>query len=331
MNILVLDVAASESGALTVLNEYYKACGKDAENRYFFCVGRPELESAGNIEVLRFPWVKRSWLHRIWFDRFFVPKLIRKCQADRVFSLQNMIPGNPECEKWVYLHQSIPFVEARFSLWKAPKLWVIQTVMGRMICASLRKADRVIVQTKWMREAAAKKSGASRDKFVVEPPKLDESEIVRCTNRETARGRLFYPATPFVYKNHRILLEALRLLKERGELGDIRLTLTIDGMENKLSSELLRYAKEHGLPVDFVGRLPREEVLRRYAESTLIFPSYVETVGLPLLEARRAGAPILASDCAFSREILDGYDSAAFFDSFDAEACAREIERLDRA
>lgn len=77
------------------------------------------------------------------------------------------------------------------------------------------------------------------------------------------------------------------------------------------------FFNENDLSIKFIGSLTREEVFDFYAKSTLIFPSYIETVGLPLLEAKMHWTPIIASDSAFSHEILDGYDKVEFFESFD--------------
>jgi hypothetical protein len=45
---------------------------------------------------------------------------------------------------------------------------------------------------------------------------------------------------------------------------------------------------------------------------------------LPLIEAKMHGTPILASDCAFAHEVLDGYENVKFFDPF------RSDELVDR-
>ena len=50
----------------------------------------------------------------------------------------------------------------------------------------------------------------------------------------------------------------------------------------------------------------------------MIFPSYIETYGLPLAECRQTGNPILAADTPFARQILKGYEKAYFFDPFDS-------------
>ena len=64
--------------------------------------------------------------------------------------------------------------------------------------------------------------------------------------------------------------------------------------------------------------MTRECVYEQYAKSVLIFPSYIETLGLPLLEARLTGCPIIAADTPFAKEILDGYNNVAYFGQFDS-------------
>ena len=44
-----------------------------------------------------------------------------------------------------------------------------------------------------------------------------------------------------------------------------------------------------------------------------------------MLEASMHGSPILASDCAFSHEVLDGYDKVRFFNPFDSLELKKEM------
>ena len=74
---------------------------------------------------------------------------------------------------------------------------------------------------------------------------------------------------------------------------------------------------DEDLPIEFIGSIDIEAVYEYYSKSILIFPSYIETFGLPMLEAKMHKSPILASDCAFSHEILDGYSDVKFFDPYD--------------
>ena len=52
-------------------------------------------------------------------------------------------------------------------------------------------------------------------------------------------------------------------------------------------------------------------------KSVLLFPSYIETFGLPLLEAKTIGSPIIASDTPFSKEITSNYNNVNYFDYSD--------------
>ena len=58
--------------------------------------------------------------------------------------------------------------------------------------------------------------------------------------------------------------------------------------------------------------------------------TYIETIGLPLLEARSVGAPILAADCLYARDGVGDYEKAEFFETFDAKKLSEMMERFCR-
>lgn len=323
MNILVLDVAASESGALTILKEYYEKAKRDLNNQYLFCVSTTELESMGNVKILTLPWTKKSWLHRLWFELVTVNKIVKSNDIQCVFSLQNLIVRDVKCEKWIYLHNPIPFTKVKFSPIKDTKMWVYKQLVGKLMISSLKKADKIIVQTGWMKAACIERTKVKPEIIEVNMPEIDTKDIVVCKDRNSVKKKFFYPATAFKYKNHMRLLEAVRLAYEQCQ--DFEVNLTLSGSENERSKAMYEYINEHKLPVNFLGYMPRERVMEYYSTHTLIFPSYIETFGLPLLEARLSNTMIIASDCAFSNEILRGYDAVTFFDPFDIEQISKAI------
>ena len=71
-------------------------------------------------------------------------------------------------------------------------------------------------------------------------------------------------------------------------------------------------------PVEFVGNLFHEEVFKLYTKTILIFLSFIEAFGLPLLQANLHKSIIFAFNCPFSREILNGYADAYYFDPFNS-------------
>ncbi|MFL2133610.1 glycosyltransferase [Desemzia sp. FAM 23990] len=316
MKIMVFDVPAESGGALTVLNQYYDTALKDINNEWFFVISTPQLKEYGNVKVLRYPWIKKSWFHRLFFDRFVASKLARKYNVDEVLSLQNVVVPRIKVKQTLYLHQSLPFAEKRYKLNENFKFWVYQNVIGKLIFKSIKQADKVIVQTKWIRDAAIKKTGVKKEKFIVKHPKLNLTVKKIYSMEEKDSKLFFYPASGMDYKNHRIIVGACKKLMHEG-INNYNIIFTLEGNENEEIKKLYEISKHNNFPIQFVGSLNINEVYEYYSKSTLVFPSYIETFGLPLLEARRHNTPILASDCAFSHEVLDGYNRVEFFDPFD--------------
>lgn len=319
--ILVVDVAAHEGGALTILQQYYQTALNDTDNEYVFCVSLPELSGNDHVTVLRFPWVKRSWLHRLWFDHVTVQRVLRKYRIDEILSLQNIMVSGTRLPQTLYLHQPLPFCGRRFSLKSHPKFWVYQHLIGRKILRSVRRAQRVIVQTQWMKQAACEKASVSGDTIVIEPPKT-AIEVAGQYDPAAWERLFFFPAAAYAYKNHAVVLQAMQLLRQQG-ITDYRVQFTLTPEQLPLT------AAQKPLRAQLVlcGGIPYEQVMHTYTKAVLLFPSYIETFGLPLLEARLSGSPILASDCPFSHEILEDYAHARFFDPFDARQLAELMKQ----
>lgn len=311
MNIMVYGVAADSSGALSVLMDFYKQFQSCKKNHYFFVVSTPKLEECDNITVLRFPEIKKGWIHRLVFEYLRAPALVKKYKIDQVFSTTNTVLPGVKIEQILYLHQSLPFVPYRFG-WRENRLfWIYQNIIGKMIIHSVRKADHVIVQTNWIKEAATRICGVKEDKFTIEAPVVDETMVCKY-HKGHIPITFFYPASAYLYKNHWIILKACKQLK-KDCIGNYQVVFTLSGNENAYASELKTFVQKNDLPVQFIGQISRDEVFQWYSRSILLFPSYIETFGMPLLEARLSGTPILAADMPFSREILDGYKNADFF------------------
>jgi glycosyltransferase involved in cell wall biosynthesis len=318
MKIMVIDVPAASGGALTILNQYHDAAIKDKDNEWIFVVSTPQLNESKNVKVLNYPWIKRSWFHRLYFDKLVAHKLVKKYQIDEVLSLQNVVVPKVKVKQTLYLHQPLPFVEKRYSLTENFRFWLYQNIVSKMIFRSIKEADKILVQTKWIMDAAIEKTNVRREKFILKQPELNVT-VKKLYKPEEKNDKLFfYPASGLIYKNHEVIIQACRKLKSK-KINDYKVIFTLKGDENKYIKNLRQIIINEGLPIEFIGPISIDDVYEYYSKSTLIFPSYIETFGLPMLEAKMHESPILASDCAFSHEILDGYDKAEFFDPFDAE------------
>lgn len=304
MRIVVNDIAASTGGAMTVLKDFYTCvCENDTENEWFFLLADRYFEETENVKIITLPKVKKSPIKKVIFDFFTGRKFIGKLKPDVVFSMQNIITFGLKIPQVVYIHQSLPFQKIKkFSFLKRAeiKLALKQYAVGALIKLSAKKADKVIVQTKWMRQAVCEQCKIPEKNVLNFAPSVNNILHFKDSSLYDKKT-FFYPTAPAIYKNNSCIFEASALLEKQNIDHSIVLTLPTE------------YSKPN---VDCIGRIPYEDVIKRYNGSTLIFPSYIETFGYPLAEARQMGAIILAADTAFARELLDGYENAYFFNPF---------------
>lgn len=327
MNILIYDVAAESGGALTVLDTFYHEVQslKDNLHKWYFVVSTDKIEQCDNITVIQEKWVKKSWLHRIWYDKVRVKQLIERYHIDFIFSMQNIPIVGTKCPQVVYLHQSLQFMPVKLSFFcnEEREYWIRKNIICNIMKRHLHEADYIIVQTKWMKEATGKWVNV-RDEFIkIVTPKIDlrvTDEIV-----EQDMPLFLYPAGAEIYKNHELIIEACKILSEKNL--SYKVFFTIDPEESHCSKRLYSMVQSAEINIEFVGKVDYNDILKLYKKTILLFPSYLESFGLPLLEAKYANATILCSNMPFSHEILDDYEKAHFFNADNAEQLADYMER----
>lgn len=121
-------------------------------------------------------------------------------------------------------------------------------------------------------------------------------------------------------KNQTILIDALT------HLPTTHLLLVGDG---ELRDSLQQHVAELRLQtrVHFLGELESEAVLTLlFAAHVFVFPSLYEAMPMAVLEAMRAGLPVVASDIPALREVLA--DAGAFAPLDDAVALAKIIQAI---
>ncbi len=329
MNVLVNDVAADSSGALSVLMDFYREVINSNEDtlQWYFVVSIPQLLEYKNVHVSRYPWVKKSWLHRLFFEYFVIPRIIRRNNIKCLVSLQNTSTVFKRVLTILYIHQSLPFSSYRFKFYKNPKLWIYQNIIGKLIKKSIKKANIVITQTETMREECAKYSLPNSEKFRVISPNLSiEPKDHFKPSKENLRV-FFYPATPLNYKNHALIIEAFSKLSD-SDIQDYQVIFTFERDDTRLTKRLYKKAEKLKVPIELVGHLSRERVFDYYCKSILLFPSFIESYPLPLYEGMLHKTIIIAADCEFSREILGGYPNAYYFDPSSSESLLKILELL---
>ena len=326
MKYLVIDVAAQHGGALSILKQFIARFKNDSENEYTVLVSTPDFEDSENVKFVKVPWVKRSKLHRIYFDSFFVKKLIKKYKPDVLFSLQNKGFKVRNLRQEVYFHNALFICEKRFSFKESRSLWVYQNVISKMTKKSLKYADKIIVQAEWIRRGLADKWNIDKGNIFVERPDINPIFKTVSDNADKVPKTLFYPANFSSYKNHGVLIRACAQLWD--EMGRDAFSLTLTGKEENFPESLKALIAGKNYPISFVGALSPEEMKAMYEKSILVFPSYIETVGLPLVEARALLRPIIVADCEYAHESIGEYDRVSYFYPFDLESLKTQIKSV---
>ncbi|MCX0407784.1 glycosyltransferase [Clostridium perfringens D] len=319
MKILVNYIAASKGGAMSILKEFYEYIKEnDKENTWVFLLSDNYIEKTNTIQVKVLKNVKKSWINRLKFDFFYGKKIINEINPDVVFSMQNTCIRRINKKQILYVHQAIPFQKKKkFSFLRKEefKLAMYQYLIGGIIKKSIKISDKVIVQSEWMKKSIiSKKLKENENIFKVEP----SIRLEKVPHGKLINTNFFYPAGKAIYKNHECIISACKILNNRG-IKNFNVYLTLDNLTN------IDGSMEN---IKFIGSIDRTKVLEKMMNSTLIFPSYLETYGLPLKEARELGTIVLASDCDFSKEVLKNYSNAYFFDPFKPNELAFLMEEV---
>jgi glycosyltransferase involved in cell wall biosynthesis len=190
-----------------------------------------------------------------------------------------------------------------------------------------RNVDRYIVQTSSMKCLLQNKLGESCP-ISVKPFLNDVYGFQRrFDNSDCSSDKIYdliYVASGEPHKNHMHLIEAWVLLAKDGHFPS--LCLTVDGSDFPVLCDWIKSrSDEFGLNLTNIGNIPHNEMLQLYKKCrAAIYPSMLESFGIPLVEARQAGIPILASELDYVRDLLDPEET---FDPNSTISIARSVKR----
>jgi glycosyltransferase involved in cell wall biosynthesis len=114
-----------------------------------------------------------------------------------------------------------------------------------------------------------------------------------------------YVASGEPHKNHLKLVEAWIMLAKQGYFPKLQLTI-----KRQYYPDLVLWIEEqtctYGLQLEIDAKNEFNSIDDLYKKAqALIFPSRFESLGLPLIEARQAGLPVLAPELDYVRDVLD--------------------------
>lgn len=337
--IVVSAVNLRKGGTLNILRqclEYLSHLKEEKEDEYriIALVHKKSLASFNNIEYIEIPWAIRSWGHRLWCEYITMFKISKELgTVDLWLSLHDTTPRVKAIRQAVYCQTSFPFFRWTFNDFrfdfKIP-LFAIFTKYAYLV--NIKKNRYLIVQQEWLRDGFSKMFNLKKEQFIVAPPprkKIRSSISVGDEfHSQHHKVQFFYPATPDCHKNFEVICRAAQLLEREIGCDKFKIILTINGTENKYA-KWLHHNWGHLSSLSFVGFLDEKTLYHTYSTTDcLIFPSRIETWGLPISEFLPSGKLLLLADLPYAHETSPGASSVSFFDAMSSKALKEQMKKI---
>ena len=334
MEICIIATICKETGALSIYHQMmtHLVGGRKKNDRYYVFVDpvmpKPTIEGVRYIEYAT------NGLNRIKFDLYDFKRICLQLgiEPDVIFSLNNTGVRCIGVRQIIYYHQGLPLYNYHFSLIDKQDrgIGLFTKLYPHYVKRSLKSHTSVVVQTEIVKHLFTKRYHFPVERVFVAFPDVEKIDAASVTpfEYELNTYNFIYPATSPTYKEHITLLRALQTINDGDLRNRIRIHLTIKEDEREDLRSLIDTTElQHNIV--FNGPMPHEKLLSMYkAADGLLFPSVIETIGLPLLEAAAFGLPVLANDLDYVKDVLKGYDGLKTVPLRDYKAWGGEIAKL---
>ena len=284
-----------------------------------------KYEIIENIKFIEFPKSKKSWLNRLYYEYFYFKKLSKKIRPEIWLSMHDITPNVTANKRFVYCHNPSPFnkmslKEAKYGM----RYYLFSKLYRYLYQINIKKNDAVIVQQNWIKREFENLYKVSN--VIVARPSLSIANTILSV-AESDKAIFIAPSYPRYYKNFELACDAAKILV-RNDINNFELFVTISGKENKYARDIVdRYSDCKA--IKFIGLLPREELYELYGKSScLIFVSKLETWGMPILEYKTTGFPMIVADLPYAHETVGDYKRVTYVGCDDAELLSVKMKEV---
>lgn len=335
MKLIISAVNLTEGGPLKVLQDAVESAVETLPGwEIIVLVNRLGLINSHHIQQIVLPECKKSWFKRLCFEWYHFQQISEFIQPDLWLSLHDITPRVKARRQAVYCHNPSPFyMLTRRDIILDPSFAIFNLLYRVLYRVFISRNFMVIVQQEWLRKVF-KRDYLLSNVVVAYPMQASvtsfpraEIPFRRAKSYASSPIVLLYPALPRVFKNFEILCKAMELLRpEVRELLELRLTLS--GTENAYARDL--YKRFSSVPgVWFIGRQTREQMEVQYHGcDVVLFPSKLETWGLPITEAKARNIPLLVADLPYAHETVGNCDAVTFLPVDDAQSWALALQQI---
>jgi glycosyltransferase involved in cell wall biosynthesis len=301
------------------------------EHEFLFLFDRsfdPEFIYADNVlgKVL-FPQARHPLLYRMYFE-YSVPKAVKQWKADLFFSTDGILSSRLRIPQIPVIHD-LNFEHRPEDL---PKKFsnYYRTYFPQFAA----RASKIITVSDFSASDITSTYGVAREKIQVAHNganqayrALSEEEIAK-TKKQYSGGKpyIIFVGNFSFRKNIHGVVESYNLYRNSGGQGKLLMVgnplWSYPEMDQTLAQST--YAED----IVFTGHLDIDHlVLVMGSAQTLLFPSYFEGFGIPVIEAFMANVPVVTSDCTSLPEVAG--DAALFASPDDHIALAKNLIAIE--
>lgn len=329
IRIVVSGINMVEGGIFTILHNVLQEFSEYIENKDIEIIALVHDASKfdfQNIQFIEFPKGKKSWFWRIYYEYFYFKKLSKKLQPDIWFSLHDTSPRVIAKKQFVYCHHPTTFFKPSWKDWKFDyKIGVFSTVYDCLFRYNIKSNHTVFVQQNWIKTIFQERFNIHNVKVSI--PEFVEEFSTEKIELNLSKIHFFYPSFPKSFKNIEYLFEAIKLLPNTVAN---QCEFHITGLKNN-NTKYVSYLNEkyQSSIVNRLELLDKNTMLKYYNSiDYLVFPSKIETWGLPISETKAHYKNMLLANLPYAKETCGNYENVSFFDLENPNSLAKIITEI---
>ena len=278
---------------------------------------------ASKTEVVEVPWSTGAQTRRIAAEHTWLPRQMRKRKLDLIHHGVGTAPFLKFRPTAVTVHD-IQYRHYPENFVKQKRVWLAVNVAH-----TVKRSDAVCVPSNWVAGDLTGQLSAdparlhvvpfgSENLFGEDPATADEVRQKYRLDREF----FYFPGRTYPHKNHRFLLEAFKQLSHPADL-------VFTGAPWFRDKHIEAAARQMGLTgsVRHLGMVPRRDLAGLYAAATaLVYPTWFEGFGAPVLEAMVTGCPVIASNVTAIPEVVG--EAGILLEPSDVAGWSESMERV---
>lgn len=189
-------------------------------------------------------------------------------------------------------------------------------VYGDWVFTDKKDSNKIILQSNIVKNGLIKSYSIEPDQIIVQPHpiSLRNYQLPEKSNPND-KLKLFYPASNYKHKNYKLIIE----LDDNYHLENLvsEIIITVPEPPNLRKGSIIKA----------LGTISHQECFEYYSTTNcLLFPSFMESYGLPLIEAMYVGIPIIAPRLEYAEWICGS--EAIYFDPNNVESLFEAINIL---